>query len=226
MKIGVLGTGIVGQTMATRLAGLDHDVMVGTSDPASALGRTEPDRYGNPPFPAWREQHPEIGLGTFAEAAARGDLVVNATFGATSVETLQAAGAEHLEGKVLLDIANPLDFSQGVPPSLTVCNTDSLGEQIQRAFPAARVVKALNTMNALLMVDPSQLAAGDHTVFVSGNDAEAKATATGLLRSFGWSDILDLGDITTARGSEMILPIWVRLFGVLGQPIYQFKVVR
>ena len=226
MNIGVLGTGIVGQTIAARLAGLGHGVTVGTRDPEDTLARTEPDMYGNPPFPVWREQHPDIGLGTFAEAAASAEFLVNTTAGAASLEALTAAGDEHLEGMVLLDIANPLDFSQGMPPSLLVSNTDSLAEQIQRAFPDARVVKALNTMTAAVMVDPTQLAGGDHTVFVSGDDPGAKATVTEVLRSFGWTDILDLGDITTARGVEMVLPIWIRLFGVLQNPIYNFKVVR
>jgi predicted dinucleotide-binding enzyme len=226
MNIGVLGTGIVGQTIAARLAGLSHGVMIGTRDPDVTLARSDPDMYGNPPFPIWHEQHPDIGLGTFAEAAAHGELVMNTTAGAASLDALGAAGGQNLEGKVMIDIANPLDFSRGMPPSLLVANTDSLAEQIQRAFPGARVVKTLNTMNALVMVDPSQLAGGDHTVFVSGDDPGAKATVTELLRSFGWTDIVDLGDITSARGAEMLLPIWVQLFGVLQTPIYNFKVVR
>jgi NAD(P)-dependent dehydrogenase (short-subunit alcohol dehydrogenase family) len=114
---------------------------------------------------------------------------------------------------VLVDVANPLDFSHGFPPTLFVKDTDSLAEQIQAAFPEAKVVKALNTMNAHLMAHPRQLADGDHTVFVSGNVAEAKKTATDLLESFGHTDVVDLGDLSTARGSEMLLPVWARLFG-------------
>ena len=143
-----------------------------------------------------------------------------------SIAALEAAGRDNLAGKVLLDIANPLDFSQGFPPSLFVSNTDSLGEQIQAAFPELKVVKSLNTMNAFLMVDPRQLADGDHTVFVSGNDAEAKKTVTGLLESFGHTDVIDLGDISTARGTEMLLPIWMRLYGALNNPMFNFKIVR
>jgi len=139
---------------------------------------------------------------------------------------LRLAGEDNLNGKIIIDIANPLDFSQGMPPTLSVSNTDSLGEQIQRRFPEAKVVKTLNTMNAYLMVDPSQLAAADHTLFVSGDDAGAKAIVTELLQSFGWTDIIDLGDISTARGTEMLLPIWVRLFGALQKPIFNFKIVR
>ena len=119
---------------------------------------------------------------------------------------------------MLLDIANPLDYSQGFPPSLFVGNTDSLAEQIQAAFPEAKVVKSLNTMNALLMADPRQLADGDHSVFVSGNDADAKKIVTELLQSLGHTDVVDLGDLSTARGTESLLPVWVRLFGALGTP--------
>jgi 8-hydroxy-5-deazaflavin:NADPH oxidoreductase len=226
MRFGILGTGTVGKTIAARLAGLGHEVMIGTREPAETLSRTEPDPYGNPPFSAWQEEHSEVKLGTFAEAAAHGELVVNATAGAVSLEVLELAGEENLNAKILMDIANPLDFSKGMPPTLLVSNTDSLGEQIQRRFPEAKVVKTLHTTNAYLMVDPAQLAAADHTVFVSGDDAQAKTTVTDLLRSFGWSDILDLGDITTARGTEMLLPVWVRMFGVLQKPIFNFKIVR
>jgi predicted dinucleotide-binding enzyme len=225
MRLGILGTGVVGKTMAARLAGLEHEVMIGTRDPEETLARTEPDTYGNPPFSAWQEEHPEVRLGTFGEAAAHGEMIVNATAGAVSVEALELAGEDNLNGKILIDIANPLDFSRGMPPTLSVSNTDSLGERIQRRFPEAKVVKTLNTMNAYLMVDPAQLAATDHTVFVSGDDAEAKATVTEFLRNFGWTDIIDLGDISTARGTEMLLPIWLRLFGALQKPIFNFKIV-
>jgi predicted dinucleotide-binding enzyme len=226
MRFAILGTGVVGKTMATRLAGLDHDVMVGTRDPQETLFRTDPDQYGNPPFSAWQQEHPEVKLGTFGEAAAHGEMVLNATAGAVSLEVLRQAGEENLNSKILIDISNPLDFSKGMPPTLSVSNTDSLGEQIQRRFPEARVVKTLHTMNAYLMVDPTQLAGADHTVFVSGDDAEAKATVSELLRSFGWTDIIDLGDITTARGTEMLLAVWLRLFGALQKPIFNFKIVR
>jgi predicted dinucleotide-binding enzyme len=226
MRFAILGTGVAGKTIAARLADLGHEVMVGTREPAETMSRTEPDRYGTPPFSAWQEEHPEVRLGTFAEAAAHGEMVVNATAGAVSLEVLEQAGEDNLGGKILMDIANPLDFSQGFPPTLLVSNTDSLGEQIQRRFPEAKVVKTLHTMNAYLMVDPAQLAAADHTVFVGGDDAEAKAEVSELLRSFGWTDIIDLGDITTARGTEMLLPIWVRLIGVLQKPIFNFKIAR
>lgn len=225
-KIGVLGTGPVGKTVATKLMELGHDVYVGTRDPSATLARTEPDIFGNPSFSVWREQHPKVGLGTLSEAAQHAELLVNATSGTGSIAALRGAGAENLAGKILIDLANPLDYSGGMPPSLTVCNTDSLGEQIQLEFPETKVVKTLNTMNAYLMVDPLQLAGGDHTVFVSGNDPAAKRSVTELLQSIGWKDIVDLGDITTARGTEMMLPIWTRIYASTQNPMFSFKLVR
>ena len=226
MRFGILGTGVVGKTLAGRLDGMGHEVMVGTRDPEDTLSRTEPDQYGNPPFGTWQQEHPDVRLSTFAEAAAHGEIVVNSTAGAVSLEALEMAGEDNLNAKVLIDVSNPLDFSRGMPPTLWVSNTDSLGERIQRRFPEARVVKTLHTMNAYLMVDPTQLAGADHTVFVSGDDAEAKSEVSELLRSFGWTDIIDLGDITTARGTEMLMPIWLRLFGALQKPIFNFRIVR
>lgn len=225
MKIAVLGTGPVGQQVSAKLAVLGHEVMIGTRDVATAMARTEPDTFGNPSFPKWREEHPDIQLGTLTEAAAGAELVVNATNGAGSIDALETAGERNLAGKVLIDIANPLDFSRGMPPSLLVSNTDSLGEQIQRRFPDTKVVKALNTVNAYLMVDPKQLAGGDHTMVVSGNDADAKTQVVALLESFGWSDVIDLGDISTARGTEMYVPLWVRIYA-LGSPMFNLKIVR
>jgi predicted dinucleotide-binding enzyme len=226
VRFGILGTGVVGKTIAARLDGMGHEVMVGTRNPEETTSRAESDAYGNPPFSAWQEEHPGVKLATFSEAAAHGEMVVNATSGVVSLAALELAGEDNLNGKILVDISNPLDFSQGMPPILSVSNTDSLGEQIQRRFSEARVVKTLHTMNAYLMVDPAQLAGADHTVFVCGDDAEAKQAVTELLRSFGWTDIVDLGDITAARGTEMLMPIWLRLFGALQKPIFNYKIVR
>lgn len=226
MKIAVLGTGSVGRAQAAGLAALGHGVVVGTRDPGATLARTEPDAFGSPPFKVWLEAHPRIGLGSLAEAAAQGEVIVNAINGRGTLQALESAGEENLAGKVLIDIANPLDFSTGMPPSLLVANDDSLGEQVQRRFPDVKVVKALNTMNALLQVAPGQLADGDHTAFVSGDDADAKQTVTDLLASLGWKDVIDLGDITTARGTEMYLALWTRLYMVLPSPMFSIKVVR
>jgi predicted dinucleotide-binding enzyme len=226
VKIAVLGTGTVGQALAGRLSQLGHEVSVGTRDVAATLARTEPDGMGNPPYAAWAQAHPRVRLATFAEAARDADLLVNATSGNVSIAVLEAAGRDNLAGRVLVDIANPLDFSAGFPPSLFVKDTDSLGERIQAAFPELKVVKALNTLTAALMVEPRALAGGDHSVYVSGDDADAKKTVTGLLESFGHTDIIDLGDITTARGTEMLLPLWLRLMGTLRTPMFNLKVVR
>ena len=191
------------------------------------MARTEPDYLGNPPFPVWNEAHPGVGLAATAEATARAELVVNATNGAGSLAMLEAAGAENLAGKVLIDVANPLDVSQGLPPSLFICNTDSLGEQIQRAFPEAKVVKALNTMNCQVMVDPSRVP-GEHDVFLCGEDDGAKRQVGELLQSFGWAAdrIRDLGGISSARGMEMYVAFWVRLWPTLGTGYFNIAVVR
>jgi len=226
MKIAVLGTGMVGRTIAGALAGLGHDVVIGTRDPQATLARAEPDLMGTAPFAQWHAENSEISLVPFADAAADAELIVNATNGSGSLAALAAVGTGNLAGKVIMDIANPLDFSQGMPPSLNPVNTNSLGEEIQRAFPQSRVVKTLNTMNASVMVDPARVAGGDHSVFVSGDDADAKAAVTEILKGLGHRDVIDLGDITSARGSEMLLPIWLRLWGALGTGEFNFKIAR
>lgn len=225
MKAAVFGTGMVGRTIASRLVELGHSVTMGTRDPGATLARTEADAMGTPPFAGWAAENSDVAVARFADAAAGADLIVNATSGGASLEVLTHAGAANLDDKIILDIANPLDFSNGMPPTLFVKDTDSLGEQIQRAFPKARVVKSLNTMNADLMAHPGQLT-DPGTVFVSGNDNDAKETVTVLLKDFGHQDVIDLGDISTARGTEMLLPVWLRLWGALGTPAFNFKIVR
>lgn len=227
MKIAVFGTGIVGQVIANRLAGLGHSVTIGTREVAKTLARTDKDPYGNPPFGEWYKQNKgNVKLGTYSEAASTAEIIFNCTMGQGSIDALKQAGEANLKGKILIDISNPLDFSKGMPPFLSPGNTDSLGELIQRTFPDLKVVKTLNTMNCFLMVNPVALP-GDHTVFVSGNDANAKTSAKEILTSFGWKEknIIDLGDITTARGTEQLLPIWVRLYGALQNPMFNFNIV-
>ncbi|MDR3471751.1 MAG: NAD(P)-binding domain-containing protein [Devosia sp.] len=211
MKIGVLGTGVVGQTLGGKLVSLGHDVMMGARAPDNEKVLAFAQRTGGK-------------AGTFGDAIRHGELVVNCTRGDGSIDALRQ-GAEHLAGKTLIDVSNPLDFSKGFPPSLSVSNTDSLGEMIQRAFPEAHVVKSLNTVNAAVMVDPSSIP-GAHTIFVSGNDAAAKGQTTDLLRSFGWQSIIDLGDISSARGAEQYLPLWVRLMGALGTAEFNIAVLK
>ncbi len=214
MRIGILGTGVVGQTLGTKLAKLGHDVRMGSRSAGGEKAR------------AWAKQAGgKSSEGTFSDAAAHGQMVFNCTSGMGSLEALKAAGAKNLEGKVLVDVSNPLDFSRGMPPTLSVCNTDSLGEQIQRAYPSAKVVKALNTVSAAVMVQPS-LIPGAHTLFVCGNDEQAKAEVTKLLKTgFGWKEVMDLGDITGARAQEMYLPMWLRLFTRLKTPNVSVHVV-
>jgi 8-hydroxy-5-deazaflavin:NADPH oxidoreductase len=218
---------MVGRAVGGRLAELGHDVVIGTRSVEETLARSEPDGMGNPPYAQWQEAYPQVRLATHAEAAVHGELVVNATAGGGSLQALEAAGAGNLSGKVVVDIANPLDFSQGMPPVLSVSNTDSLGEQIQRAFPDARVVKTLNTMNAYVMVDPARVP-GQHHVFLAGEEDAAKATVKGLLRELGWADeaMVDLGGIRAARGTEMYLPLWLSLWGALGTGDFNIAVVR
>ena len=226
MRIGILGTGIVGQTLGLKLAQLGHMVMLGTRDPSQLY---EPKGRGADAR-TLRDWLALAGsgatLGTFHDAAAFGDLVINALSGAVSLEVLQSVGAATLDGKTLVDISNPLDFSRGFPPSLFVKDTDSLGEMLQRAFPSMRVVKTLNAMAAALMVNPRLVGNGDHTVFMSGNDAQAKAQVAGLLSEMGWQDILDLGDISTARGTEMMFSIGHAVMHALSPAEIAFKVVR
>lgn len=226
MKIGILGTGIVGQTLGVKLMDLGHEVAFGTRDVERTLARTGQDASGNPPFGEWTNNNPASELKVFREAARYGEVLINATAGKASITALEQAGETHIAGKILIDVANPLDFSEGSPPSLTVCNKDSLGEQIQRRFPDARVVKTLNTMNAYLMVNPG-LIPGVHNVFVSGNDAAARRKVSGWLTEwFGWNPdtIVDLGDITTARGVEMLLPLWVQLYGTIKHPLFNVHI--
>jgi predicted dinucleotide-binding enzyme len=227
MKIAVMGTGPVGQALAGKLAELGHEVAVGTRDPEETLARTEPDYMGNPPFKTWLEGHPGVRLVTPAEAATEAELIINAASGAGSIPMLEAARGENLAGKVLVDVANPLDYSQGMPPSLFVSNTDSLGEQIQRAFAEAKVVKALNTMNCEVMVDPGKVP-GEHDVFLCGDDEDAKRQVVELLVSFGWpaERVRDLGGISSARGTEAYLGLWLRLWGALGTGYFNISVVQ
>lgn len=230
MKIAIIGTGIVGKTIASKLVELNHDVMMGTRNVSDKLASTQTDNYGNPPFGEWIKTNIKVKLGSFAEAAAFGELVVNATNGSNSITALILAGTKNLAGKVLIDIANPLDFSNGMPPSLLpgLNNTNSLAEEIQKTFPDTMVIKTLNTMWCGLMVNPNLVGNGDHINFISGNNSEAKNKVIKLLNQFGWLDknILDIGDITGARATESLLPIWLKVMGVTKNGAFNFRLVR
>jgi predicted dinucleotide-binding enzyme len=216
MNIAVLGTGNVGNTIGSRLIEVGHTVMMGsrTSDNEKALAFVD-------------KHNGKANAGTFADASAFGEIIFNCTVGVGSLEALKMAGENNLNGKIMVDVSNPLDFSKGMPPSLAVCNTNSLGEEIQKAYPEVKVVKALNTMWCGLMVNPAMLNGGEHSTFVCGNDAEAKETVKEILTSFGWfeKNILDLGDITKARGTEMYLPLWLSIYGVTQNGAFNIKIV-
>lgn len=214
MEIAVLGTGMVGQALARKLVALGHSVIMGSRSAENEAATAFANETGG-------------RNGTFADAAAAGELIIVATNGLATLEALDAAGAANLAGKVVIDVSNPLDFSNGFPPSLApdVSNTTSLGEQVQTLFPDAKVVKTLNTVNCSIMVEPGRLSEpGD--IFVSGDDTAAKQTVIGLLKDFGWSAPIDLGGIATARGTEQYLPLWVRLMGPMGGSEFNIKIVK
>ncbi len=225
MKIAIFGTGMVGRTIAVKLHQLGHETCIGTRNVADKLAEDQNDNFGNPPFKDWKKPHDMIGLETFNTAASQADIFFNCTSGMASLMVLGSIEEKYLQGKILIDIANPLDFSNGMPPSLNPVNTDSLGEQIQKQFPEMKVVKTLNTMSAPIMVEPGRIK-GEHNVFICGNDKSAKNMTTEILHGFGWDDkqIIDLGDITNARGTEMLLPVWLRLWGTLGTSEFNFHI--
>ncbi len=228
-RIAIMGTGGVGQAYASKFIILGHEVMMGTRNVSQKLAETAKDGYGNPPFSEWYSKNAAVKLGTFEDAAIFGEIILNATMGVNSVNALKMAGIKNLNGKILIDVANPLDFRNGMPPSLLpeLSNTNSLAEEIQKTFPDVRVVKTLNTMWNGLMVNPAMLNGGDHNVFICGNSSEAKEDVKEILQSFGWQDknILDLGDISAARGTEMYLPLWLRILGTIGTGAFNIKIV-
>jgi predicted dinucleotide-binding enzyme len=216
MKIAILGTGVVGNTIGAKLTSLGHEVKMGsrTANNEKAL--------------AWvKNAGLKASAGTFADAASFGEIIFNCTSGGASIEALKMAGEKNLDGKILIDVGNPLDFSKGMPPLLIphLANTNSLGEEIQKTFPNLKVVKTLNTMSCQIMVDASKVP-GEHDVFICGNDVAAKEKVKEILNSFGWKSPIDLGDITMSRGVEMMLPIWVRLYGVMKSSMFNFKIAK
>lgn len=217
MKIAVLGTGMVGHAIGSKLLAGGHEVGMGSRAVDSEAAQQWIRNVGG-----------NGRAGTFADVAAFGEIIFDCTNGANSLTALRQAGAANMKGKILVQIANPLDFSQGMPPSLTVCNTDSLAEQEQREFQEVRLVKALSTMSYMIMVEPS-LVPGDHTLFICGNDPAGRVeVADHLCDWFGWrrENILDLGDITASRGLEMFLPLWLRICSAVGNAPFNIHVVK
>jgi 8-hydroxy-5-deazaflavin:NADPH oxidoreductase len=216
MKIAVLGTGMVGDTIGSKLIELGHSVMMGSRSRDNEKALLFAAKHAG-----------KSSSGTFADAALYGEIIFNCTAGIGSIDALKMAGGNNLNGKIIIDISNPLDFSKGNPPSLSIVNTNSLGEEIQKTFPQAKVVKALNTMWCGLMVNPMMVNGGDHNTFICGNDADAKEEVKKVLKSFGWSEknILDLGDITKARGTEMYLPLWLNIYTATNNGAFNIKIV-
>lgn len=216
-KIAVLGTGNVGDTIGSKLIELGHEVMMGSRTADNEKAKAFVAKHNG-----------KASAGTFGDAAAFGEIIFNCTSGAGSLEALKLAGEKNINGKLLIDLSNPLDFSKGMPPSLSIVNTNSLGEEIQKHFPEAKVVKTFNTMWCGLMVNPGLVNGGDHSIFVAGNDESAKTKSKDILKSFGWmeNNILDLGDIIKARGLEMFLPLWLSIYGANKNGSFNIKIVR
>lgn len=219
MQIAVLGTGNVGRTLATAFVNLGHSVMLGSRTADNAVACDWASELATAPG--------EADHATFHDAATDAEVIINATPGLVSLEVLESVGPEPLADSVLLDVANSLDFSAGLPPRLAYCNTESLAEKIQSAYPTAHVVKSLSTVAAAIMVDPAQLP-GDHLMFIAGNHAPARDTVATLLQELGWraAQLLDLGDLTAARGMEMYLPLWFRMYQTFGDGAFNITISR
>ena len=215
MKISVLGTGMVGQTIASKLAIMGHEVMIGSRD------------RNNPKAKEWIKKISKLSLGTFNDSAQFGELIFNCTLGSATLSALELAGEKSLGSKILIDTSNPLEFSKTNEASLFICNTDSLSEQIQRAYPKVKVIKCLNTLTAQLMVNPD-LIPGKHNLFIAGNDEESKLNVRFLLHeNFGWNDdcFIDLGDLSGARSAEMLVLLWIRLWNHFQNPVFNFSLL-
>jgi 8-hydroxy-5-deazaflavin:NADPH oxidoreductase len=228
MKIAILGTGSVGQTFAEKFISLGHQVMLGTRNVADTMSRKASN--GSLLFAEWQSKNHTVQLGTFAQSAALGDIVVNALNGGATITALNSCKSSDFDNKIIIDISNPLDFSKGFPPLLIegLNNSNSLGEEIQKTLPNAKVVKTLNTMWSGFMVNPTMLNDGNHINYICGNDTESKAKVIAILKDFGWKNecILDLGDITNARGTESTLLLWTRIFAATQSGAFNMSIVK
>jgi len=226
LKIGILGTGDVGKTLGSALIRRGNDVMLGTRNVSRKMEEKATEEAPQS-FHEWLSKNKKVRLGTFAEAAAHGEIIMNAVAGHAAIEVLAKVKPSDLKDKILIDITNALGPWGKGPIELFVANTDSLAERIQRAHPGIRVVKSLNTVTAHIMVNPAGLAGGDHDVFVAGNDPEARERVARFLREeFGWKTVLDLGDLTAARGLEMMIMVWLKIWSALGTSDFNYKIAR
>ncbi|GAC1667987.1 MAG: NAD(P)-binding domain-containing protein [Candidatus Acidiferrum sp.] len=217
MKFGIFGTGMVGKALGNKLVSLGHQVMLGSREAGNAEGMAWAKSAGG-----------GAAQGSFTDAAEFGEIVFICLRGDIALPVVKSVGGDKLKGKIVIDVSNPLDLSKGAPFPLLgdLVNTTSLGEEVQKALPGAWVVKALNTVNCEVMVNP-KLVNGESDLFICGNDAAAKRKVAEILSSFGWTrNPIDLGDITSARATEMLMPIWMRLFGLFGSPHFNFRIVR
>jgi len=230
MKVAIFGTGNVGQTFAERFISLGHEVMMGTRNVEQTLKREGNNNNGGSIFKNWISQNGQVKLGTYAEVSKFGDVVLNALSGGATLETFKSIAERDMKDKIIIDIANPLDFSQGFPPSLIqgLNNTNSLGEELQKIVPYAKVVKTLNTMYCGIMVNPAMINQGNHINYLCGNDEEAKTKVKSILNSLGWKNenLLDLGDITNARGTESVLLIWTRIYRATQNGAFNLAIVK
>lgn len=212
-RVGVLGTGEVGRRLAAGFKDRGYQVMIGSRDSGKSELRDWLSADGR-----------GIEVGTFAEAGAYGEVIVLAVLGAAAEEVIAEAGAQKFTGKVVIDAMNPLDFSGGFPPKLSISGDDSLGERVQRALPDAKVVKAFNTIGNPYFVDPS-FSEGKPTMLIAGDDEGAKGTVSDVLKDFGWSDIIDIGGIEGSRELEAICIVWVKIGGARGAWDHGFKLL-
>lgn len=214
MRVGILGSGVVGQSLGRGFAGRGHEVVLGTRTPDSEK------------LAPWKREVGDRGrTGTFAQAAAYGEVLVVAVLGTAAEQAIDLAGPRSFDGKVVIDVTNPLDFSKGMPPGLFVGMTDSLGERIQRKLPRAKVVKCFNIVNNQTMIDPSNTGTKP-TMLLCGNDEGAKRKVTEILEQFGWDDVVDIGGIDGARWLEAHVPLWVRVTMQKNTWFLGFKVVH
>lgn len=228
MNIAVIGTGMVGRSISAKLAQLGHKVVMGTRDIEKTYAHTETDMFGNIPFSQWQQDNSSVELNTFSEAAANAELLFVCTHGSNSKAVLELTGRENLKGKTIIDLSNGLVFGEvGEQPKLDPVNTNSVGEQLQAAFPEANIVKTLNNIQHTVMVNPA-LVQGSHNVFISGESENAKSDVKSILRSFGWQteQIVDLGGITYSRAMEMNVLLWWRMYELLGNGEFNFQIMN
>ncbi len=225
MKIGILGTGVVGRTLAVKLNDLGHEVTIGTRNVSKTLSKTSTDTMGSPPFKEWYSKYSEIKLSAFADTTRFGEIIILATHGVATIGAIDLAEKNNFRGKVVIDTTNPLDFSQGMPPKFAATLGNSLGEKIQNHIPEAKVVKAFNTVNAYVMVSPKR-EEGNPDLFIAGNDEDAKKKIKSLAEQLDWENIVDIGDISQSYWLESMTMFWVQYGLKYNNWTHAFKLLK